>query len=106
MGDSTVVIRRRARDPGIADKRRARGSSAIMRIRSLIPTMLVFGASAVAIAAAPLAEAAPSCTFTGGASVCQSPGNSQVSATPPPVDYQAEYPFLGDVLIFHHDGRR
>ena len=78
----------------------------MIRIRSFIPPLLVAGASAAAIAFAPLAEAAPSCTFTGGASVCESPGNSQVSATPPPVGYQSDYPFLGDVLIFHHDGRR
>jgi len=75
-----------------------------MRIRTFIPPLLVAGASAAAIAVAPLAEAAPSCTFTGSASVCQSEGNAQVSATPP-IDYQAQYPFFGNVLIFHHGGR-
>ena len=75
-----------------------------MKIRSLVAPLLVAGASAVAIAVAPLAEAAPSCTSTGTASVCESEGNAQVSATPPPIDYQAQYPFFGDVLLFHHGG--
>lgn len=77
-----------------------------MRIRTLIPSLLVAGASAVAIAAAPLAEAAPVCTSSGAASLCQTAGNAQVVATPPPIDYQAQYPFFGDVLIFHHGGHR
>jgi hypothetical protein len=76
-----------------------------MRIRTFILPLLVAGASAVAIAVAPLADAAITCTSTGMASLCQSPGNAQLSATPPPVDYQAQYPFLGNVLIFHHGGR-
>jgi hypothetical protein len=76
-----------------------------MKIRSFIPPLLVAGASAAAIAVAPLAEAAPICTDIGTASVCESAGNAQVSATPPPVDYQAQYPFFGNVLIFHHGGR-
>jgi hypothetical protein len=76
-----------------------------MKIRSFLPPLLVAGASAVAIAVAPLAEAAPSCTFTGTASICESEGNAQISATPPPIDYQEQYPFLGDVLLFHHGGR-
>ena len=76
-----------------------------MRIRTFTPPLLVaIAASAAAIAAAPLADAAPSCTSTGLASVCESAGNAQISATPPPVDYQSPYPFFGDVLIFHHDG--
>lgn len=76
-----------------------------MKIRNLVPPLLIAGASAVAIAVAPLAEAAPTCTSTGLASVCESDGNAQISATPPPVDYQAQYPFFGDLLLFHHDGR-
>ena len=77
----------------------------MMKIRKFVPLLLVAGASAAAMAVAPLAEAAPSCTTTGLASVCESAGNAQISATPPPVDY-SQYPFFGDVLIFHHDGRR
>jgi len=74
-----------------------------MRILSVIPPLVLAGASAVAIAAAPLAEAA-TCTSTGTASICESDGNAQVSATPPPIDYQAQYPFFGNALIFHHGG--
>jgi hypothetical protein len=66
-----------------------------MRTRNFIAPLLVAGASALAITVAPLAEAARTCTATGTASVCESPGNSQVSATPPPVDFQAQYPFFG-----------
>ena len=76
-----------------------------MRIRSVIPPLLLAGASAVAMAAAPLAEAAPTCTLTGTASICESDGNAQVIATPPPIDYLAQYPFFGNALIFHHGGR-
>ena len=76
-----------------------------MKIRNLVPPLLIAGASAVAIAVAPLAEAAPTCTSTGLASVCESDGNAQISATPPSVDDQAQYPFFGDLLLFHHGGR-
>jgi hypothetical protein len=75
-----------------------------MRIRNFITPLLVAGASAVAIAVAPLADAAPTCTSSGAASLCQTQGNAQVVATPPPIDYQAQYPFFGNVLIFHHGG--
>lgn len=75
-----------------------------MRIWSIVAPLLVAGAGAVAIAVAPLAEAAPTCTTTGLASLCESDGNAQLSATPPSVDYQAQYPFFGDVLVFHHGG--
>ena len=75
-----------------------------MRIRSFVPPLLVAAASAAAIAVAPLAEAAPICTSTGAASLCQSAGNAQLTATPPPVDYQAQDPFFGNALIFHHGG--
>jgi hypothetical protein len=95
----------RTRDPEIANKAGQQRSSAIMRIRSFILPLLVAGASAAAIAVAPLAEAAPSCTSSGAASLCQTAGNAQLTATPPPVDYQAQYPFFGNVLIFHHGGR-
>jgi hypothetical protein len=56
-----------------------------------------------------LAEAAsttPACFNSGNASVCQTEGNAQVSASTPSVDYQAQYPFFGygDGLLFHHRG--
>jgi hypothetical protein len=78
-----------------------------MRIRHFIAALVVAGASTVAIAVAPLAEAAPTCTSTSSASLCQTDGNAQVVATPPPVDYQAQYPFFGGYgLLFHHGGHR
>ena len=55
-----------------------------MRVRNFIPPLLVAGASAVAIAVAPLADAAPTCTSSGAASLCQTAGNAQLIATPPP----------------------
>jgi hypothetical protein len=84
-----------------------------MRIRKFIPPLLLAGTTAVAIAVAPLADAAPSgptCTSTGANStLCQSPGNAQVSATPPPVNYQAQHPFFGPyglIISHHHRGNR
>jgi hypothetical protein len=95
-------------DSGGTNKGQQR-SSTIMRIRNVIAPLLVAGASAVAIAVAPLANAAPTgpvCTSTGANStLCQSNGNAQVSATPPAVNYQAQYPFFGPYgLLFHHGG--
>lgn len=78
-----------------------------MRIRTFVAPMLVAGAGAAAIAFAPLAAAAtgPSCVTSGNASVCQSEGNAQITATPPPVDYQPMYPFFADYgLLYHHGG--
>ena len=82
--------------------------AATPRIRAFLPPLLLAAAGAVAIAVAPLANAAstaPECSFTGNASICQTDGNAQVSALPPAVDYQAQYPFFGyDGLLFHHRG--
>jgi hypothetical protein len=81
-----------------------------MIIRTVIAQVLTAGASVAAIAVAPVAQAAPSgptCVSSGLASVCQSEGNAQISATPPPVDYQPQYPFFGPYgLLFHHNGHR
>jgi hypothetical protein len=78
-----------------------------MRIRNFIPALVVAGASGVAIAVAPLAEAAQACTSSGSASLCQTDGNAQLTATPPAVDYQSQYPFFGGYgLLFHHGGHR
>jgi hypothetical protein len=69
-----------------------------------IAPLLVVGAAAVAVAAAPIAIAAPtapghssqvqqSCADLGGTqSVCQTPGNVQVNDAPPQVDY---FPYAG-----------
>ena len=79
-----------------------------MIIRTVVAQVLAAGASVAAIAVAPMAQAAPTgpiCTSTGTATQCQSAGNPQISATPPPVNYQAQYPFFGQYgLLFHHGG--
>ncbi|MBS1695212.1 MAG: hypothetical protein JST91_23650 [Actinobacteria bacterium] len=77
-----------------------------MSIKSFIPALAV-AAGALAIAVAPAAAAAPTgpvCATTGSTStVCQTDGNAQLSATPPDVDYQAQYPFYGpETLLFHN----
>lgn len=84
-----------------------------MSIRTRISTLLAVGAGATAIALpvllAPAAQAAPSgptCTaVSANSTLCQSDGNAQISATPPAMDYQAQYPFFGGYgLLFHHGG--
>jgi hypothetical protein len=58
--------------------------------RYLMP-MLVAGGAAAAVVAAPLAVASPlTCTDVGSATQCVSPGNSQLTATPPPVQQQPQ----------------
>jgi hypothetical protein len=69
-----------------------------------IAPLLATGAAAVAIAAAPMAAAAPtapgdtgqtqqSCANLGGTQTeCQTPGNVQVNDAPPQVDY---FPYAG-----------
>jgi hypothetical protein len=79
------------------------------RIRMFVAPLLLAAAGAAAIAVAPLADAAPTapaCTFTGNSSLCETEGNAQVSALPPTVAYQPQYPIYGyDGLLFHHRGR-
>ena len=78
------------------------------RIRTFVAPLLMAAAGAIAIAVAPSAEAAttaPACINSGNASICQTEGNAQVTASPPRVDYQAQYPFFGyGGLLFHHRG--
>ncbi len=69
-----------------------------------IAPLLAAGAAAMAIAAAPIATAAPtasdhssqvqpSCVVLGGTqSECQAPGNVQINDAPPQVDY---FPYAG-----------
>ena len=79
-----------------------------MRTKSIsLTTLLAAGAAAVAIVAAPMANAAPTgTTNSGGASVVQSPGNAQVTARPGEASVQAgdqQYPFSGFTpLELHH----
>ncbi|AKS30572.1 hypothetical protein [Mycolicibacterium goodii] len=79
-----------------------------MSIRIKALTLLAGGAGSLAVALAPAAQAAPTgptCTAQGNSTLCQSEGNAQVTANPPAVDYQAQYPFFGGyALLFHHGG--
>jgi hypothetical protein len=76
-----------------------------IRLNRVAP-LLALGAAAVAIAAAPIAAAAPapvptaavqqSCSSTGSASLCQSPGNAQLNASTPPVSFD---PYGGEEFL-------
>jgi hypothetical protein len=81
-----------------------------MNIRNVVTPLLLAAGGAAAIAIAPLAQAdatPPPCSFTGNATVCQTEGNAQVSASQPTINYPSQYPF-GEYggLLFHHHGRR
>ena len=62
----------------------------------------------IAIAAAPAAVAAGDphlvcTTVSDGNTACETPGNAQLTSSPPDVPYPSLYPFLiGDGLIFHN----
>ncbi len=76
-----------------------------MRLRNLSALLAACAASA-AIAVAPTASAAAgqTCTYTGaGTTQCQSPGNVQINSDQP-VTYPYQFPFYGNVLLFHHGG--
>jgi hypothetical protein len=67
-----------------------------MRIKlTYVTPLLAAGAAAVAILAAPTAAAAPTplqqtCIATGAGTTCQSPGNVEITNTPPAVSF---YPY-------------
>ncbi len=79
-----------------------------MRIKmNRVTPLLAVGAAAVAIAAAPLAAAAPTGTTNGTGSIVQNPGNAQITAEPGAAAHEAaqfQQPFGGDMtgLLFHH----
>jgi hypothetical protein len=60
-----------------------------MKVNKYITPLLAGTAAAVAIAAAPTAFAADhqSCNGSGSGTVCQSPGNVQITAPPPQVQF-------------------
>jgi hypothetical protein len=71
-----------------------------MRIKlDYLTPLLVAGAAAAAIAAAPSAAAAApvpvqqSCDGSSSETVCELPGNAQLTASPPYVDSYAEFPY-------------
>jgi hypothetical protein len=75
--------------------------SSTVRIKlNYIAPLLAAGAAAIAIAAAPMAAAAPttgqSCGASGSGTICQSPGNVQINDAPPPVQY---YPYGGEAFL-------
>lgn len=72
-----------------------------------ISALVAAGAASAAIAAAPTAAAAPTgqvCTYVGAQTTqCQSPGNVQINSDRQ-VTYPDQFPFYGNVLLFHHGG--
>jgi hypothetical protein len=79
--------------------------------KSWLAPALLAAAAAGSIAFAPMALAentGPICTTTSSSSTqCQTPGNSQITATPPYVNYQQQYPYFGNLVILdrHGNGR-
>ena len=77
-----------------------------------VTPLLVTGATAVAIAVAPLATAAvapvataatgQSCAADGDGSICQSPGNAQIDDSPP--GGVGFYPYGGDAFLLGGNG--
>ena len=72
-----------------------------MRVKlSYLTPLLAAGAAALAIGAAPIASAESttqqSCNESVSGSVCESPGNVEINATPPPMDFQ---PYGEDGLL-------
>ncbi|MCW2649084.1 MAG: hypothetical protein QOE41_2825 [Mycobacterium sp.] len=68
-----------------------------MRIKlNYITPLLVAGAAAAAIAAAPVAAANPqSCVSVGGSKQCQTPGNVQINSSLPPQSAASVNPPIG-----------
>ncbi|MBB3604380.1 hypothetical protein FHT40_004058 [Mycolicibacterium sp. BK556] len=81
-----------------------------MKANTRIVAGLLAGGVAMAIAAAPVAAAAGDphlvCTaVSDGNTACETPGNAQLTSSPPDVPYPSLYPFLfGGGLIFHDGG--
>jgi hypothetical protein len=82
-----------------------------MRITKVITAPALSAAvAAVSLAFAPLALAAgtgqpPACTdLSSDSTQCQTPGNVQLTATPPDVPYQQQFPYFGNIVILDHHG--
>ena len=80
-----------------------------MSITLRLAAPLLAAGAAAAILGAPLAAASDNhlecTTVSGNSTTCETPGNVQLSSTPPPVSYPQEYPFFyGGGLLFHHGG--
>jgi hypothetical protein len=65
-------------------------------MKNFAVTILAAGAIAAgALAGAGVATAAPlSCVDAGPTTQCGSPGNTQITANTPPVQYQVQYPYF------------
>jgi hypothetical protein len=78
--------------------------------KSFMAPALLAAAAAGSIAFAPAALAAdtgqpPNCTTLSSSSTqCQTPGNVQITATPPGVPYAQQYPYFGGFVILDHGG--
>lgn len=77
--------------------------------KDILAPVLLGAAAAGSIALAPIALAEttqpPTCTTLSGSSTqCQTPGNVQLTATPPYVPYQQQYPYFGGLVILDHHG--
>jgi len=76
--------------------------------RRYLPPMLLAAAAAASIATAPAALAEQSCTYpSANSTVCQTPGNAQIVTSPPPAQYNTQFPYFGGGLVlFDHGGHR
>jgi hypothetical protein len=79
-----------------------------MKVTLRLTAVTLAAGATLAIAGAPLAAAAQDpqlvCTEVGaGNTQCESPGNAQLSASPPDVGYQTPYPFLYGGAVIVHD---
>lgn len=78
-----------------------------MKSRLRLAAGALIAGAGIAIAAAPVAAAAADphlvCTsISDGNTACETPGNAQLTSSPPDVPYPSLYPFLlGDGLVFH-----
>ena len=77
--------------------------------KDILTPALLMAAAAGSIALAPVALAEttrpPTCTTLSSSSTqCQTPGNVQLTATPPYVPYQQQYPYFGGLVILYHHG--
>jgi hypothetical protein len=77
--------------------------------KDILAPVLLGAAAAGSIALAPIALAEttqpPTCTTLSSSSTqCQTPGNVQLTATPPYVPYQQQYPYFGGLVILDHHG--
>ncbi len=81
------------------------------RAKALAAPVLVAAAAGLSLTVAPLAAASataqpPECTDISTSSTqCQTPGNVQLTATPPNVPYQQQFPYFGGIVVLDHHGQ-